>query len=250
MTTFLNPFPSDLPESNKSILISADNNKEIILSPIEGTQNLTISIEAGNKALVVLAGSATKNIFSKTNLKINIAKGASCDCVTIFSGGSQLAVHFEILLAGEGANAQVTGIGHGEANQQHSFNVVLRHSTPHTQGNVFFRGVYEAKSRLGCSGLLEILPAAQQTSSYFRNDILLLDQALAQSIPTLEIRANDVKASHGSTTSRLNPEQLFYLQSRGLSTHQARQLIIAGFFSPALARVPAAFCAPFLSNTA
>jgi Fe-S cluster assembly protein SufD len=249
-STFIKPFPSNLPETSKSFQVSEVGYKEIILSPVEGTQDIFVSIEAEMKALVVLAGSATEKTYSRTNLKVDVAKGASCDCVVIFSGGAQLETHLEILLAGEGANAKITGIGHGEAEQQHSLQVQIHHVVPHTQGNVFFRGVYEANAKINCGGLLKILPEAQQTESYFRNDILLLDHALALSTPTLEIGANDVKASHGSTTSRLDIQQLFYLQSRGLSLRQARQLIIAGFFSPALARVPAAFCKPFQPNVA
>jgi Fe-S cluster assembly protein SufD len=107
---------------------------------------------------------------------------------------------------------------------------------PHTSGNIAIRGVYEQTSRAVFSGLIKIEKEAQQTDSYFRDDVLLLDDAIAGSLPTLEIEANDVKASHSSTTSRIHDDQLFYVQSRGISRQGAQNLIIQGF----LGKIPEA----------
>ena len=91
------------------------------------------------------------------------------------------------------------------------------------------------KSRSVFRGLIKISEEAQLTDSYLtNNNILLSDEARADSVPTLEINANDVKASHGATVGNLDKDEIFYLMSRGLTKSSAEKLIINGFFAPVL----------------
>lgn len=141
-------------------------------------------------------------------------------------------------LAGSGAEAYVSGLFHGYGDDRHAFDVAMHHRAKNTKGDILIKGVYEDSSFGQFDGLLKIHPGADRTNSYFADNILLFDRGMATSVPTLEILANDVRATHGSTTSRVNAEQLFYLRSRGLYREQAIRHIILGFFHPVLARLP------------
>ncbi|MBI2659014.1 SufD family Fe-S cluster assembly protein, partial [Candidatus Woesearchaeota archaeon] len=88
-------------------------------------------------------------------------------------------------------------------------------------------------------GLIRIEKEAQKTYSYLENHILKLgDKTLANSIPSLKIDANDVKASHGATVGQIDEEHLFYLMARGLSRVEAEKLIVEGFFEPVIQKIP------------
>ena len=207
---------------------------------------MSVEVADGANLTVLLAGSYADDAFRLLTLQASVGKDASLHVIDRALGGGRVESRLAITLQAAGAEAKVTAMYHGRHEQHHACHVLLHHAVAHTRGDVFVRGVYEGKARSVFTGLIKIAPGAQQTKSYYRDDVLLLDEALAESLPTLEIEANDVKASHGSTTSRVNDDQLFYLMSRGIPAEQARSLIVAGFLTPALARLPQALCAPFL----
>ncbi|MEW5958031.1 MAG: SufD family Fe-S cluster assembly protein, partial [Chloroflexota bacterium] len=92
-------------------------------------------------------------------------------------------------------------------------------------------GAVKDKSRSVFTGLIKIEPSAQQTNSYLKNENLILaSTARADSIPSLEIDANDVRASHGATISKIDEEYIFYLMSRGISRNTAVRMVVEGFF--------------------
>ena len=98
-----------------------------------------------------------------------------------------------------------------------------------------YKGVLTDQARSVFRGLIKISEEAQRTDSYLtNNNIILSDEARADSVPTLEINANDVKASHGATVGQLDEEEIFYLMSRGISKSAAKKLIINGYFGPVL----------------
>ncbi|MBI5354980.1 MAG: SufD family Fe-S cluster assembly protein, partial [Candidatus Aenigmarchaeota archaeon] len=113
------------------------------------------------------------------------------------------------------------------------------HRVPNTSNNINVRGVLKDTSSSIYRGLIKIEKNAQQTNSYLSEHSLMIGKnALANSIPSLEIDANDVKASHGSTTGKIDEEQIFYLMSRGLSRRESERLIIEGFFIPIIEKIP------------
>ncbi len=113
------------------------------------------------------------------------------------------------------------------------------HRVPNTSNNIFVKGVLKDASSSIYRGLIKIDKVAQQTNSYLSEHSLMIGkEALANSIPSLEIDANDVKASHGSTTGKVDEEQIYYLMSRGLTEKQAERLIIEGFFIPIIEKIP------------
>lgn len=213
----------------EQIVVPAGEHRAITLSPMTGKTVYTVEVAAGASLTLLLASTYADDAYRLVEVRATVGKDASFHLVDRVLGGARIESRITVELSSSGAEGMVTGMYHGKRQQHHACHVVVHHAVPHTHGDVYVRSVYEDQARAVFTGLISIAPDAQQTASYYRDDVLLLDDALAESLPTLEIEANDVKASHGSTTSRINDEQMFYLTSRGIPHDQARALIVAGF---------------------
>ena len=191
---------------------------------------VSVLVKKNAKANLVLLGQANANSYALGLINITIEAGAIFHVVEVVSGGARIETHIVMNIVGRGAMVQYSGMFHGQKKAHQALHIVLRHQAPDTQGDIFIKGVFEDESKGIISGLIKIDKAAHKTNSYFKDDVLLFDGAMAESVPTLEIEADDVKASHGSTTARVNEDQIFYLTSRGVNGQQARRMIISGFF--------------------
>jgi Fe-S cluster assembly protein SufD len=111
---------------------------------------------------------------------------------------------------------------------------------PHATSDLLFKTALKDKARSVFVGLIRVHKDAQQTDSYLANrNLLLSETAKADAIPRLEIEANDVRCTHGATVAPVDPEQVFYLETRGLPHDDAERMIVEGFFEPILAAIPA-----------
>ena len=109
------------------------------------------------------------------------------------------------------------------------------HVAPHTTSNLLYKNALLDTAKTIFSGLIIVEPDAQKTDAYQKNrNLMLSDTAEAHSLPGLEIQANDVRCSHGSTSARIDEEQEFYLQARGINSTEARRLLVAAFFEEVL----------------
>lgn len=141
----------------------------------------------------------------------------------------------EIVLAGEGAEANIIGLFLGRNQDVLNLHLNTTHAAPKTRGRTEFRAVLAGQSNLEFNGMIKILKDAQGSHDFLQQDSLLLSEdAKAVAIPGLEIEANEVRASHGATAKPVDPEQKFYLMSRGLSEAQAERMIVEGFIAPML----------------
>jgi len=112
------------------------------------------------------------------------------------------------------------------------------HQAPNTKSDLLYKNALRDKTRTIFSGLIVVDPDAQKTDAYQSNrNLMLSDEAEANSLPGLEIQANDVRCTHGATSSRIDPEQEFYLQSRGIGKADAAELLTFAFFEEVLARI-------------
>ncbi len=232
-------FLFDLQDEKKSQTTVIKNEKIIRdkVGPNE-VRRFSLLVEPGSRATFVLEADCAVDDFSITLAHVIVKRDAYFHFVPMVRGGARIECHVRIDLVEPGAEAFVSGVFAGSREQHQGFHIVMDHQAPNTKGDILLRGVYQNKSRGVFSGLIKVEKQAQKTNSYFSDHVLLLDDAIADSQPTLEIEANDVKATHGSTTSRINDEQLFYLQSRGIEPSEARQLIVQGFLQKVLERVP------------
>lgn len=158
---------------------------------------------------------------------------------TIAALGSKLAkVNQHVGLVGEGAECQVNGVMFTEGKQHLSYNTLQHHQAPHCRSDLLYKGALQDVSRIVWRGMIKVDKHAQKTDGYQRNDNLMLSEhARADSIPGLEIEADDVRCTHGSTTGRVDEEQIFYARCRGLTRKEAIRTIVAGFFQQIFDRI-------------
>ncbi|MDA7977174.1 MAG: Fe-S cluster assembly protein SufD [Pirellulales bacterium] len=158
---------------------------------------------------------------------------------TVGALGSKVSkVNQHVALVGPGANAQVNGVMFAEGRQHLDYHTLQHHEAKSCRSDLLYKGGLQDQSRMVWRGMIKVDPGADKTDGYQRNDNLMLsDDARADSIPGLEIEADDVICTHGATTGRVDDEQIFYLQARGLTRNEATRVIVAGFFQQVFDRI-------------
>ena len=142
-------------------------------------------------------------------------------------------------LTGAGADAVLNGIYFATDEQHMDLRTVQQHRAPHTTSRAFYRGAVRDESHAIYQGLIQVDHAAAGTDAYLTNkNLILSEEARADSIPSLNISTDDVRCSHGSTTGRLDADQIFYLRSRGYSKVEARQMLVEGYFEDLIVQTP------------
>jgi Fe-S cluster assembly protein SufD len=153
-------------------------------------------------------------------------------------GSKRGKVWIENDLAGEGATSRVTGAYFADGDQHLDYDTFQEHIAPNTESDFAFKGALRENATAVWRGMIRVEEGAQKTNAYQENrNLLLSDKAHADSIPGLEIMANDVRCTHGATLGKVNRDELFYLMARGLSRAEAERLIVRGFFQDVLDRI-------------
>lgn len=154
--------------------------------------------------------------------------------------GSHLTKNFSTIeLDGEGSWARMSGFYFAEKDQHLDHDTQQNHNVPHTTSDLLFKGALRDQSRSVWQGMIYVAPGAQKTDGYQANRNLVLSKtARADSIPGLEIMADDVRCTHGATVGQLEQEHIFYLLTRGMPRPEAEKLVVDGFFDPVMQRIP------------
>jgi len=198
-----------------------------------------IKVEQGANLKFVELQSWGKHVWNFSHERARIERDAEIDW--IFGAiGSRLTKNFtEIDLAGQGSNGRMSGFYFTDGVQHLDHDTQQNHFAPNTTSDLLFKGALKGKSRSVWQGMIYVAPGAQKTDGYQANRNLILDEhARADSIPGLEILADDVRCTHGATVGKLEEELLFYLQSRGIAQEEAERLLVEGFFDPIMQRIP------------
>jgi Fe-S cluster assembly protein SufD len=155
--------------------------------------------------------------------------------------GAALARHdIAAVLDGEGSSCLLNGLYLARGTQHVDHHTVIDHAKPHGESHEYFNGVLDDRSRGVFNGRIVVRPGAQRTDSkQTNNNLLLSEEARADSQPQLEIYANDVKCTHGATLGPIDDRALFYLKSRGLGAPEARAMLTYGFGAEILGRIDA-----------
>jgi Fe-S cluster assembly protein SufD len=141
------------------------------------------------------------------------------------------------ILEGEGAEGKVTGAYALGGRQHLDFDTTQEHAAAHCVSDLAFRGILNGRASAVWRGMIKVDPGAQQTDAFQESrNLLLSKRAHADAIPGLEIQANDVRCTHAAAIAQVDPEQLFYLRSRGLREPAAKRLVIEGFLSALVER--------------
>lgn len=180
-----------------------------------------------------------ENVWNFSHERARVDRDANLDW--IFGAlGSRLTKNFSDLdLVGQGAAGRMSGFYFADGEQHLDLDTQQNHLAPHTTSDLLYKGALRDKSRSVWQGMIYVAPGAQKTDGYQSNrNLVLSKQARADSIPGLEILADDVRCTHGATVGKIDPEQVFYLRSRGIPYDEAERLIVEGFFDPIMQRIP------------
>jgi Fe-S cluster assembly protein SufD len=138
-----------------------------------------------------------------------------------------------------GGEAQIIGLYLPDGRQHLAFDTLQEHAAEHCTSDLLYHGALLDRSRAVYEGTIRVWPGAQHTNAYQGDrNLLLSSKARADSIPQLEIEANEVRCTHGATMSQVDQNHIFYLMSRGIPRREAVRLVVEGFFQPVLDRLP------------
>ena len=180
-----------------------------------------------------------RHVFHYQAVRVFAHKDAHIQTLLVTLGAGVARSDVETDLQAEGANSEMLGIYLGDSDQHFDHYTYQLHQAPHAGSDLLYKGALKDRSRSVFRGMIRVMPGAQGTDAYQTNrNLILSEDAHADSLPNLEIEADDVRCSHGATIGQQDEQQIFYLMSRGLSRDDAEKLIVYGFFEEVLARVP------------
>jgi Fe-S cluster assembly protein SufD len=214
-------------------LTSADEELESYVNGV-----VEVVVRDGAKAEVVDVQRLSRRAWLFASFHASVERDAELDWVEGGFGSAKGKVWIQNDLAGRGATSRVTGAYFADGSQHLDYDTYQLHAAPDTTSDFAFKGALRDTAATVWRGMIRVEEGAQKTNAYQENRNLLLSKtATANSIPGLEILANDVRCTHGATLSQVDREQLFYLMARGLPRAEAERLIVRGFFQDVLDRI-------------
>ncbi|HEU0335314.1 MAG TPA: Fe-S cluster assembly protein SufD [Gaiellaceae bacterium] len=207
---------------------------------LSGYSNAAVEIvvSEGAKVEYVSIQNLSRGTWHFASHHAKVERDAELDWVAGGFGSGRGKVRIQNDLAGQGATSRVTGAYFADGTQHLDYDTFQEHIAPHTTSDFAFKGALRDTASAVWRGMIRVEKEAQRTNAYQENRNLLLSKtAHADSIPGLEILANDVRCTHGATLGQVDREQLFYLMARGLPRAEAERLIVRGFFQDVLDRI-------------
>lgn len=168
-----------------------------------------------------------------------IGRDATVRSSAVALGGDYARQRSEARLIGQGGSSDQLAVYFGDREQMLDFRTLQDHDAPHTTSDLLFKGAVEDTASSVYSGMVRLRPDARKAVALQTNrNLVLTEGARAESIPNLEIEANDVRCSHASTVGPIDADQRYYLESRGITPSEAERLIVLGFFDDVFDRLP------------
>ena len=181
-----------------------------------------------------------RNVLHFNTIRSEAGKDATINSLVVALGSELSRTNVDAGLAEAGSDSEMLGLYFADSNQVLDHHTLQDHLAPNAHSDLLYKGALRDESLAVFSGLIRVEPGAQKTDAYQTNRNLILgtDDAMAVSLPRLEIQADDVKCSHGSTTGQVDDVELFYLMSRGIPRREAEKLVVFGFFGEVTSRIP------------
>ena len=192
----------------------------------------------GAQLTYVAAQAWSTETLSFQNNSLTSQRDSRITSLNLHLGGRQARHESHSRLQGPGAHSEMLALSIPQGSQEFDQRTLQTHQAPNTSSNLLYKNALLDQGRTIFSGLIVVEPDAQKTDAYQSNrNLMLSNEAEANSLPGLEIQANDVRCTHGATSSRIDPEQEFYLLSRGIHKKQADELLVFGFFEEVLGKI-------------
>ncbi len=191
-----------------------------------------------------------RNLWEMGTVRTVLDRDATVHTLMVAFGAGLVKTNVESRLVGRGSTSEMLGVLFGDGTQHFDYHTLQEHAAPSTTSDLLYKGVLKDKARSVFAGLIRADQGAQKTNAFQLNRNLILSEgARADSMPKLEILANDLRCTHGASTSRLNEDQIFYLMSRGLGRSTAVRMMVDGFFAEIFDRIPLEMVREALSET-
>ena len=230
----------------RNLIVAGANSRATIVESYAGidgqvylTNALTeVIVDAGATLEHCNIQRQSQTAFHLANMQIRSARSSQFTSTSVSLGGRLARHDIHALLAGESCETTLNGLYLASGEQHVDNHTLLEHAQPHCPSHEFYKGILDGKASGSFRGKIYVHRQAQQTNAYQSNQNLLLsDKAQINSKPQLEIYADDVKCSHGSTVGQLDPDAIFYLRSRGLSEETAIAVLTRAFAGEVLERI-------------
>lgn len=198
-----------------------------------------IQVDEGARLDLYKLGLESNGTSHISNTAVQIASSANITAHQYLLGSKLTRSNIEVIFSGEGASATLRGAYLGKKSQHLDVRTYLDHAQPHCESDQHFRGIMDDESRGVFNGMVLVRKHAQKTNAQQSNKNLLLSRdARVDTKPQLEIYADDVQCAHGATIGELDENALFYLQSRGISKHDAAQMLTQSFAAEITQSIP------------
>lgn len=213
-------------------------------SEIKKDQNVHIGnmeVYVGSSASLKLVDlqSWGENVWNFTHETVQVENDGKVDWIYGALGSRLTKTFSTVNLAGKGSEGKISGFYFTDKKQHLDFDTQQNHLAPHTTSDLMYKGALLGESHSVWQGMIYVKPGADKTDAYQANrNLILSPHARANSIPGLEILADDVRCTHGATVGKIDQEQVFYLTSRGIPRREAEQLIVEGYFGQIIDRIP------------
>jgi Fe-S cluster assembly protein SufD len=201
---------------------------------------LTLALADGAILKLVVVQDLPDGSFRVDSSRAYLGANAKLEYLDVSFGAAVTKTGFSVFLDGEGANASASGMYGSKGKEHRDISLLLGHRAPRTFSRANYKGTARDSGRAIFQGLIEVKENGTDTDAYLSNRNLILSEgARAVSLPQLKIGTNDLKCGHGSTTGRLDDEELFYLETRGFSPEDAKLIVAMGLFGDLIDSAPA-----------
>jgi Fe-S cluster assembly protein SufD len=192
----------------------------------------------GAKVTYVCAQNWGDNVLALQINSTKVEHEASVKSLNLHLGSRYSRFESLSLLTGEGARSDLLAVSIADGIQEFDARTLQDHASPHTTSDLLYKNALNDRARNIFGGLIRVEPHAHFTDAYQKvRNLLLSDDAEANSMPGLEILADNVKCSHGATSGQIDADEMFYLQARGIPPAIARQLLVSGFLNEVIKRI-------------
>lgn len=233
------------------LLVVVDEQSEVTVAEHYQSADDTALLAVGGRELYAARGAQLKVItlqewghqtFHIGEDWARVERDARIDWVTLLLGGQVSKMMVGCDVHDVNSNAYLSGLFFADGQQHVDQRTLQLHSAPHTYSNLLYKGAVKDQGHSVYQGIIDAAPGAIKVDAYqMNNNLVLNDGARADSLPGLEIDADDLKCSHGSTMGNLDPDQIYYLQARGFPMAEARRMLVMAFFEEVIAKVPYEF---------
>src|SRR5947207_978728 len=238
------------------LLVADEMSKVTVIEHFRSLDKTTRGFACGVNDLIAGRGATLKYVCAQhwnenvTALQVNattVERDASAMSLNLHLGGAYSRFESLSRLVGEGARSDLLAVAVAHFKQEFDARTLQDHVSPHTASDLLYKNALTDRARTTFGGLIRVEPNAHFTDSYQKvRNLLLSDDAEANSMPGLEILADNVRCTHGATSGQIDEEELFYLRTRGIPIKAAQRLIVTGFLTEVIRRLDQRTIADYL----